>query len=151
MDFNSKAARVLRFNGRCCFPPDSASTRVFICDSRTSGLLSLLRHADTCLGDQYKRRKPSASVQSCPRTGPFFSTQNWEWSISSSHEAGLVGKSGYPVLLPVERSDVGPPAIALSACPTPPGPPCTTRLSMEKPRLLRSGVWPGREVIEEGD
>lgn len=81
-----------------------------------------------------------------------FETQNWEWSISSSHEAGLVGKSGYPVLLPVERSEVGPPAMALRACPTPPGPPCAaTRLSMLKPRLLRRGVWPGTEVMEEGD
>ncbi|TNN89268.1 Acyl-CoA-binding domain-containing protein 6 [Liparis tanakae] len=78
-------------------------------------------------------------------------TQNWEWSISSSHEAGLVGKSGYPVLLPVERSEVGPPAMALRAWPTPPGPPCTTRLSMLKPRLLRRGVWPGNDVMEEGD
>lgn len=44
-----------------------------------------------------------------------FETQNWEWSISSNQEAGLVGKSGYPVLLPVDKSEVGPPAIALRA------------------------------------
>lgn len=29
--------------------------------------------------------------------------------MSSSQEAGLVGKSGYPTLLPVEMSEVGPP------------------------------------------
>lgn len=77
--------------------------------------------------------------------------QNWEWSISSNHDPGLVGKSGYPVLLPVERSEVGPPAMALRACPTPPAPPCATKLSIVKPRLLRRGVWPGREVMDDGD
>lgn len=109
----------------------------------------------TVESDRKKCKKPSESTLMYPHSTFFFftmsETQNWEWSISSSHEAGLVGKSGYPVLLPVERSEVGPPAMALRACPTPPGPPCATRLSMLKLRLLRRGVWPGREAMEEGD
>lgn len=53
--------------------------------------------------------------------------QNCPWSTSSNQEAGLAGKSGYPPLLPVERSELGPlagPPKALTPGLTPGPPPC---------------------------
>lgn len=74
MDLNSKTAMVLRFSRQqcggfhCCLCPDCTSRpQLLICDSHTSGLLSALYHTNTCLGDRYKCRKSSASVQSWPQ------------------------------------------------------------------------------------
>lgn len=77
------------------------------------------------------------------------SHQNWLWSTSSSQEAGLAGNSGYPPLLPVDRSELGPFGPA-GTMPCPPWP------TMGKPesgytRLEMRGCCLGRGWSEAGD
>lgn len=88
---------------------------------------ALTAHPSVLSKSRWHLTAPSPFPSHCPGVAPY---QNWAWSTSSSQEAGLAGKSGYPPLLPVERSELGPfPARTLMDW----GTPCPLCPMMPKP------------------